>query len=214
MTSFCLLDTVSSEILYYIFLKKQVLPYQFVLKLHLGVKPQADLVYSYQLDRKRPQKTFNSCNKQVLWFRQHWHFYIILPRKSSSQKSPPREEPLNGLFQSQPAFVCVVQARRLRQGGRRKIIVKQKILKTCAKGGIVLNNYKAISKSRVEEQEKDRKWKDITCVSKTKSDKKFCPLGQSSWEKISSRKSVMWLQNTLLGDLNEAQDVLPGHTAY
>lgn len=52
---------------------------------------------------------------------------------------------------------AVVQARRLCQGGRRKIIVKQKILKTCAKGGIVLNNYKAISKSRVEEQEKDRK---------------------------------------------------------
>lgn len=120
MTSFCLLDTASSEILYYIFLKKQVLPYQFVLKLRLRVKPQGDLVYSYQLDRKRPQKTFNSCNKQVLWFRQHWHFYIILPRKSSSQKSPPREELLNGLFQSQPAFVCSCASQKAMPRGQKE----------------------------------------------------------------------------------------------
>lgn len=56
--------------------------------------------------------------------------------------------------QSQPAFVYDCASQKAEPRNKREIIVSQKILKTCAKGEIASSNHKAISKHRVEEEER------------------------------------------------------------
>lgn len=114
-------------------------------------------------------------------------FYLILPGESSSQKSPHIEQQLNGLsFFPESACFCLwwCKPEGWAKEQREDNCPTEKILKTCAKGEIALSNRKAISKSRVEEGERNSTWKAITCDSKTKADKKFRPICQGSCQNI------------------------------
>lgn len=70
--------------------------------------------------------------------------------------------------QSRPAFVCDCASQKTEPTSERKIIVKQKIGKTRAKGEIALNNHQPISKSRVEEGNKTEKEKMSHVIAKQK----------------------------------------------
>lgn len=77
--------------------------------------------------------------------------------------------------QSQPAFVYDCASQKAEPRNKREIIVNQKTLKTCAKVEIASSHHKAISKHRVEEEER-QEMKRHQIDSKTNADMKLCPI--------------------------------------